>query len=1008
MFRTKKPLFTSAIALLLCISMLLGTTFAWFTDSAASGNNLIQSGNLDVEMYWSDKLLAADSTEWKNADGEAIFTYDKWEPGYTEVRYIKVKNAGSLALQWRLFIEAEGAVGKLAEVIQVYYVNPITSAADDLSDLTSVGVLTDVLATHKHTSGILLPAGATSTEHTVGETILAVAFHMDENAGNEYQNQSVGDGFAVNLIATQYTYENDAFGNKYDENAQWPNNVVVAGNTASTAVDLDANNKVITPVSFSSTNGKIGADVPAGVKLAAGANELTLSVSDAANNNANIVVDETEASMSIDVHIEGVAEDNDVVIAVYLQKLLPVGLNMGNYRLYHMEDGQPVAMTLLEAGATPVHNDFTYDPATGDVVMYLKSFSVFSLVASKESKWEGNYDYYWYTYKAENEDYIIANADQLAAFGAIVGGMVNATTDKAKGLTEGITASDFRDSFAGKTVKLVADINLNDAEDANDADKIFYPIGYWNSEGTYEKSNKAISSGFYAFEGTFDGNGNAIANFYQNTWEMKGDHNWYAPEDQHYRDGMGLFGKVYGGTVKNLIVANFSSDGEITTTGTIAAYADCGATFENIAIFNCNPRVYNIGNGGIVGCVGWYANNDHNDPVTFKNITVDNSNKISALWGSWDVACGGIVGQYYPTSGQTNAIANKGISMENCHVAAQIDVYNDVCANYQYYAYRYAGMLIGSVRENETIDGHVYPKMDGISTKGCTVHFGDWNDYYYCELVANSLASYTHDHQMSRLTQVEDLDSGSKKYLPLGKTDAPENWVDIPTEGRYNYVVVTNKDDKGMWIHGDGPQFATCYHFVNGEQHFHDVEDTDNPEIYEDVNGVQTLKEDKQLIYREFNNLVTGYGWGVTSRGFANLNGVLNVEHSDLEESEDKFEKADNAKTTITIEKDATSATVKIGDLFKAIAGAAIDTDNVQVFVSPVLNNGFDLPVSGTYVANTTDWTQGTLTLTGSGDAIISITDFNYCVTTTILVKVADNNESGDGGVADGDFPGFE
>ncbi len=139
---------------------------------------------------------------------------------------------------------------------------------------------------------------------------------------------------------------------------------------------------------------------------------------------------------------------------------------------------------------------------------------------------------------------------------------------------------------------------------------------------------------------------------------MKGDHDWYSPEEQYYRDGMGLFGRVYGGTVKNLTVKNFSSDGEIATTGVIAAYAD-GATFENIAIFNCNPRVYNIGNGGIVGCVGWYAK-DADLKTTFTNITVDNSNKISALWGSYDVACGGIVGQYYPTSGQTSACMTEG------------------------------------------------------------------------------------------------------------------------------------------------------------------------------------------------------------------------------------------------------------------------------------------------------------------------------------------------------------
>ena len=97
---TRRSIGTSIIALLLCFAMLLGTTFAWFTDLVVSGNNIVQSGSLDVEMYWSDKLLAADSNEWQDADGVPIFTYDKWEPGYTEVKYVKVKNAGNLALQW--------------------------------------------------------------------------------------------------------------------------------------------------------------------------------------------------------------------------------------------------------------------------------------------------------------------------------------------------------------------------------------------------------------------------------------------------------------------------------------------------------------------------------------------------------------------------------------------------------------------------------------------------------------------------------------------------------------------------------------------------------------------------------------------------------------------------------------------------------------------------------------------------------------------------------------------
>ena len=103
---TKKSLVSSVVALLLCFSMLLGSTFAWFTDSAISGGNIVQSGRLDVEMYWSETLLAADSNEWKNADGVPVFTYDNWEPGYTDIKYVKIKNAGNLALQWRLSISS--------------------------------------------------------------------------------------------------------------------------------------------------------------------------------------------------------------------------------------------------------------------------------------------------------------------------------------------------------------------------------------------------------------------------------------------------------------------------------------------------------------------------------------------------------------------------------------------------------------------------------------------------------------------------------------------------------------------------------------------------------------------------------------------------------------------------------------------------------------------------------------------------------------------------------------
>ena len=997
---TRHSLLTSATALLLCFVMLVGTTFAWFTDEVTSSSNVIKTGTLRVELDWAKQK----SGPWLNAEfayNEPIFNYDRWEPGYTEVRYLKVTNEGDLAFKYEMFINPTGDVGPLADVIEVSY--DIVSGNEKFSEPTAqnkngslkkVGTLAQLINSNKAVGGgVLLPEKAEKDGYYTKEIIVCVAFHMQESAGNEYQDKSIGDSFGINLYATQFDYEKDSFDNSYDDEATWPDKELpFLGNSAS--VNVDNNNGLLGgSVNTLSDDGLIGLTANENTKLDPNTTKLTLKVSDVDKSEANITLGENEATISLDVHVDGISPDNDVPLEVYIAKALPASLNMGNFILYHVEDGKTVPMNYVTSKDDfAKHNDFTYDPATGDVVLYMARFSEVAMVA-EPSKWEGNFDYTWYTNAVAPIDgesvteYTIANADQLAAFGAIVGGMKKVTGR----VDNKYTYSDevIQDSFSGKTVKLIADINIGDT--VSDNGIVFYPIGYWNDEGTYEKSNKAISSGFYSFMGTFDGNGNTISNFYQNTWEMKGDHNWYDATLQYYRDGMGLFGKVYGGTVKNLTVKNFKSDGEITTTGVIAAYADCGATFENISIFDCNPRVYNIGNGGIVGCVGWYAKTGITDESTeeekvnlkvkFKNITVDNSNKISALWGSYDVACGGIVGQYYPTSGQTSAgkPANAGIHFENCHVSAIMDVYNDVCANYQYYAYRYTGMLIGSVRENETIDGHSYPKMDGITASGCTVHFGDWNDYYYCELVANTTASYTHDHQMSRLDQVASVDVNNMKVTSLkGET------TDIPKSGRVNYVVVNGEH---------ATENATCYHFVDGKVWNHSDAGT------EIVNGVEVLKEDKQHLYLEFTNLVTGYGWGVTSRGFANLDGVTNLDiTTGHEDSVTKF------KSTFDNKELTNNKTYKLGDIFTFVNNG-VDLKHVALAVG-ITNADEKNPVSATIVYDRENWENGTITLTGTGEITITIQDYYFCTPTTITVNVTDRQpeEKFDVVMNNGDF----
>ena len=75
---TRRALVLSLLSLLVCCSMLVGTTFAWFTDSVTSGNNHIVAGNLDVELYYK---LEADA-DWAQVTSETELFDDEalWEP----------------------------------------------------------------------------------------------------------------------------------------------------------------------------------------------------------------------------------------------------------------------------------------------------------------------------------------------------------------------------------------------------------------------------------------------------------------------------------------------------------------------------------------------------------------------------------------------------------------------------------------------------------------------------------------------------------------------------------------------------------------------------------------------------------------------------------------------------------------------------------------------------------------------------------------------------------------
>ncbi|MBP3606296.1 MAG: leucine-rich repeat protein [Clostridia bacterium] len=222
---TRSALVSSVLALLLCFSMLLGTTFAWFTDSVSSSGNVIKAGNLDVEMEWKDATAAGAQKTYKDASEGAIFNYDKWEPGYVEAKNVKISNVGTLALKYHLNIAAKGEVSELANVIDVYYAEGEYVLADrSMTELTKIGTLADVL------DG--MPANMAGDLEAEKSDIVTIALKMQEDAGNEYKGLSIGTSFAVVLMATQDNVEADSFDENYDDIEIPDKDVhVIGGNT---------------------------------------------------------------------------------------------------------------------------------------------------------------------------------------------------------------------------------------------------------------------------------------------------------------------------------------------------------------------------------------------------------------------------------------------------------------------------------------------------------------------------------------------------------------------------------------------------------------------------------------------------------------------------------------------------------------------------------------------------------------------------------------------------------
>ncbi len=222
---TKRALLTSVMALVMCVVMLVGTTFAWFTDTASTGVNKIQSGNLDVKLMYS-----TDMVEWKEATEQTKLFNDNalWEPGHTQVVYLKVVNAGNLALKYEAGFSKNYTSNRGKNVNGDWYrvdnYLKIGTAETETKFANREDVWSAIAATEKTLSkDVMLTNGWITLEAGEESAPFAVAIYMPTSVGNEANasknRPSKVTGLGIEVRATQATVENDSFGPDYDANA---------------------------------------------------------------------------------------------------------------------------------------------------------------------------------------------------------------------------------------------------------------------------------------------------------------------------------------------------------------------------------------------------------------------------------------------------------------------------------------------------------------------------------------------------------------------------------------------------------------------------------------------------------------------------------------------------------------------------------------------------------------------------------------------------------------------
>ncbi len=436
---TKRALLAAAVSLLVCLAMLIGSTFAWFTDTATTGVNKIAAGNLELGLRYS-----TDFVTWADAeDSTEIFDKDAlWEPGYTEVVYFEVENKGNLALKYRVGtnliknVKGKNEAGNVIDLTDYikFGIVPVTEKLADRA--AALAKITDPIDFAN------LFVSENSLDAKGDKAIFAMVVFMPTSVKNEANHNGTdipSIEFGVQVVATQKAYESDSYNNTYDANATYPNFAFAKYTEAEDVVLKGGNFEAVVPAAAE-------LQTESGEEVAKGT-EIVMNIDEADELESNITIGAGDKIVPYTITFETSDGEKLVATGEPITVKMDIGAGRtGDIKLYHYDD----EITYTD-----------YNSATGILTFEASDFSPYTVVEvgaiTADTSW----------YNDTDTEFALSDAGDMFGLAELVDG---------------------GNTFAGKTVSLKNDIDLQYAE--------FEAIGDMNNpfSGNLNGNGKTISN----------------------------------------------------------------------------------------------------------------------------------------------------------------------------------------------------------------------------------------------------------------------------------------------------------------------------------------------------------------------------------------------------------------------------------------------------------------------------------------------------------------------------------